>query len=341
MSLWLYPGDWINDGVTFAILLLAFLAVRGLFRSSTWGPGVHRLTRNRVGMFCFAIMMAYAAVAVLDSVAWHSGKGAPSKTALEHLFQGVSVARTYAAPLAHQDIEARDPHPVKGFHLLGTDSLGNDVLLLSLKGCRTAWIVGGFTLAMAVPVAILFGISAGYFGGWWDDLFQYIYITLSSIPSIMLIIALMMVMGKGLWQICVALAVTEWIGLARLLRGEALKARDREYVMAARAMGVSSFRVLIRHILPNVFHLVVISATLSFSGLVLSETVLSYIGVGVPSGVGSWGNMINGARLELAREPLVWWNLLGASVFLFVLVLAANFFGDAVRDAFDPRLREA
>jgi peptide/nickel transport system permease protein len=138
---------------------------------------------------------------------------------------------------------------------------------------------------------------------------------------------------------CVALGVTSWVGLCRLIRGETLKHRDREYVRAARALGVGHARILLRHILPNLLPIVIIQVTLGFSGLVLAEAILSYLQLGVQPGIGSWGNMIDAARLELAREPILWWNLAAASTALFVLVLAFNLFGDALRDAIDPRLR--
>jgi peptide/nickel transport system permease protein len=134
--------------------------------------------------------------------------------------------------------------------------------------------------------------------------------------------------------------VTSWTGLCRLLRGETLKLREVEYIQAAHALGSSHVSILSRHVIPNVMHLVLIAVVLDFSGLVLAEAVLSYVGVGVDPTTDSWGNMINGARLEMAREPMVWWSLAAAFVFMFTLVLAANLFSDAVRDAFDPRLRK-
>ena len=142
-----------------------------------------------------------------------------------------------------------------------------------------------------------------------------------------------------LLALCGILGATGWTGLARLLRAEALKLRELEFVVAARAFGVTHGRILLRHLLPNVMHLVLITVVLDFSGLVLAEAVLSYVGVGVDPGMISFGNMINGARLELAREPVVWWQLAAAFVFMFVLVLAANLFADQVRDALDPKSR--
>jgi len=140
--------------------------------------------------------------------------------------------------------------------------------------------------------------------------------------------------------LCIILGITSWTGLCRLLRGETLKLSEIDYIQAASAFGVGHSRIIVRHILPNVMHIVLISVVLDFSGLVLAEAVLSYVGVGVDPTMNSWGNMINAARLEMAREPIVWWSLLSAFVLMFVLVLAANLFSDAVRDAFDPRLRK-
>jgi peptide/nickel transport system permease protein len=141
--------------------------------------------------------------------------------------------------------------------------------------------------------------------------------------------------------LCIILGVTNWTSLCRLLRGETLKLCEMEYIQAAHAFGVSHWRIMTRHILPNVMHIVLITVVLSFSGLVLAEAVLSYVGVGVDPSMISFGTMINGARLEMAREPVVWWSLLAAFLFMFLLVLAANLFADAVRDAFDPRVRTA
>jgi peptide/nickel transport system permease protein len=135
------------------------------------------------------------------------------------------------------------------------------------------------------------------------------------------------------------MGITTWTGLCRLIRAESIKLRELEYISAAEALGVPRLVICGRHILPNVMHIVIISAVLNFSGLVLSEAILSYIGIGVGPETGSWGNMINNARLELARAPLVWWNLAGAFVGMVGLVLPANLFGDALRDALDPRMK--
>ena len=332
--------DLANNILVLLVVALIVAAVVAMWRSSVWGEPLHRLVRNKLAMACLFVLVLYGVVAILQSVQWASGRDQPSHTVLERMFTNFHYERSYSAPLAVTDIDTRHPHKLSHWHLLGTDALGQDVLLQTLKGCRTAWIVGGFTLVLAIPIAILLGIAAGYFGGIVDDIVQYVYITLSSIPSILLLVTLMMVLGQGLLQMCIALAVTEWVGLARYLRGETLKHREKEYVLAAKAMGVHPLRIIFRHILPNVFHLVIISATLSFSGLIQYEAILDYLGIGVPQGTGSWGLMIDAARMELTRDPIIWWNLTAAAMALFGLVLVANLFGDAVRDAFDPRLRE-
>jgi len=244
------------------------------------------------------------------------------------------------------------------YHVLGTDKVGQDVLYQTLKSIRTGLVIGTLTTLVMLPFAILLGIMAGYFRGLADDVIQYTYTTLNSIPGVLLIAAAILSLqvyitnhpeqfdtlaeraDLRLLFLCIILGITSWTGLCRLLRGEALKLREMEYIQAAQAFGVSHFQIIRRHILPNVMHIVLISVVLDFSGLVLAEAVLSYVGVGVDPSTLSWGNMINGARLEMARDPMVWWSLCAAFIFMFALVLAANLFSDVVRDAFDPRLRK-
>ena len=217
------------------------------------------------------------------------------------------------------------------YHVFGTDKVGQDVFYQVLKSIRTGLVIGTLTTLVMLPFAVLLGIMAGYFRGWVDDLIQYIYTTLNSIPGVLLIAAMFL---------CIILGITSWTGLCRLLRGEALKLREVDYIQSATAFGVGHFKIIGRHLLPNVMHIVLITVVLDFSGLVLAEAVLSYVGVGVDPTMNSWGNMINAARLEMARDPIVWWSLSAAFVFMFTLVLSANLFSDAVRDAFDPRLRK-
>jgi peptide/nickel transport system permease protein len=239
-----------------------------------------------------------------------------------------------------------------GYHILGTDKAGQDVLYMALKSVRTGLVIGTLTTLIVTPFAILFGVLAGYFGGRMDDIIYYVYTTLSSIPDILLIAAAMLILQVGLTAketiltaderlvyLCIIMGITSWTGLCRLIRAEVLKLREIEYIQAADAFGITRATIMLRHLVPNVLHIVLISVILRFSGLVLAEAVLAYVGIGVDPSTQSWGNMINQARFELAREPVVWWNLLAAFVFMLGLVLPANVFGDAVRDALDPRLR--
>src|SRR5690606_35681656 len=243
------------------------------------------------------------------------------------------------------------------YHVLGTDRTGNDVLWLSIKSVRTALVIGLLTTFAMLPPAIVFGITAGYFKGKVDDIVQYIYTTLTSIPGVLLVAACVLMMqvyidnnpelfdtvaaraDLRLFLLCLILGLTGWAGLCRLLRAEALKLRELEYVQAARAFGVSHWRIMRRHLLPNVMHIVLITMVLQFSGLVLYEAVLSYLGIGVDPSTPSYGTMIDAARTEMSRDPMIWWNLAAAFIFLLALVLSANIFADAVQDAFDPRIR--
>ncbi|KEQ17641.1 ABC transporter permease [Endozoicomonas numazuensis] len=243
------------------------------------------------------------------------------------------------------------------YHVLGTDQAGNDTLYESLKGIRTGVLIGTLATLITMPIAISLGIMAGYFRGWIDDIIQYIYTTLISIPGLLLIAASVLLFQVwinnnpsyfevGLEKadakflaLCFILGITSWTTLCRLLRAETLKISQLDYVQAAHAFGVSHLQIIWRHILPNLSHIILISFVLDFSGLVLAEAVLSYIGVGVDPAMASWGNMINLASTELSREPSIWWNLAGAFVLMFTLVLSVNLFSDLVNDAFDPKTK--
>lgn len=300
--------------------------------------------------------LAVALVLVAAGVARSAGIGLGA--ALGAVLRGHTVLAWRAALLAFAALAvavsaaiALAPH----YHVLGTDKVGQDVLYLALKSVRTALVIGTLTTLVMMPFAVALGIAAGYLGGWVDDAVQYLYTVLNAIPGVLLIAAAVLMMqvvidthphwfdtaaersDARLLALCFILGITSWTGLCRLLRGETLKLRELEYVQAARAFGVSTPAILRRHILPNVMHIVLIALVMDFSGLVLAEAVLSYVGIGVDPTTISFGTMINMARAELAREPMVWWSLAAAFVFMFVLVLAANLFADVVRDAFDPR----
>lgn len=244
-----------------------------------------------------------------------------------------------------------------GYHVFGTDKVGVSVLLQALKSVRTAVVIGTLTTLITLPFALILGVLAGYFRGWVDELIQYIYTMLASIPSVLLISAVMLLylvfIDKNAelfptaihrWDgrfvlLCIILGTTSFTSMCRLIRAETLKLRELEYVQAAQAFGISTAGILTRHIAPNLMHIVLISLALQFSGLVLGEAVLTYVGVGVDPSSYSFGIIINSARSELGANPMIWWTLLSAFCFMFTIVLATNLFADAVRDAFDPRAR--
>jgi peptide/nickel transport system permease protein len=243
------------------------------------------------------------------------------------------------------------------YHVFGTDRTGNDVLYQAMKSVRTAFVIGTLATVATLPFAVVLGILAGYFRGWVDEVIQYAYTTLSSVPNVLLIAACVLMVQVFLdknpdlfetglersdlkiFLLCVILGLTGWATLCRLVRGETLKLRELEYVQAATAFGVGHARIMARHIAPNVMHLVLITTVLSFSDLILYEAVLTYVGVGVDPSMNSFGGMINLARSEMSRDPVVWWSFAAAFGFMVTLVLAANLFADGVRDAFDPRAR--
>jgi peptide/nickel transport system permease protein len=334
--------------VVLALVAGALLLARAVRGNRLWSGAARELARRRP--LALAVVAFYALVALLDSVAWVGGGGGAGargdplalhqpRSAVDRLFPVDFDERSYSEPLARAEFYggAALRHP--GRHLLGTDILGRDVLHRTLKGARVALLIGGLTSLIAIPLALLFGVAAGYLGRRVDDFVFFLISVLASIPGLLLLIVLVMVMGRGPVQVCVALGVTSWVGLCRVARGETLKLRELDYVQAARALGVSELRIVLRHIVPNLMHLVVITFVLLFSGLVLSEAILAWLGIGID---GSWGQMIDQARDELSRDPIVWWNLLAASLALFGLILAVNFVGDALRDVLDPRtLRES
>ncbi|OGT88148.1 MAG: peptide ABC transporter permease [Gammaproteobacteria bacterium RIFOXYA12_FULL_61_12] len=312
-----------------------------------------------VGAFEGLLLWAGVVALLAGLLAWREGSGFLQQ--MEVLFTGDEEDIPWTTVLVMLGmilvLGAASWQLAQHYHLLGTDKVGEDVFYQALKSIRTGLVIGTLTTLVMLPAALLLGMMAGYFGGWIDDLIQYLYTTLNSIPGVLLIAAAVLMLNlhmdnhaeqfgsvqeradMRLLFLCLILGVTSWTGLCRLLRGEALKLRELDYVQAALSMGVGHFTILARHILPNVGYIVLITLVLDFSGLVLAEAVLSYVNIGVDPTTYSWGNMINSARLEMAREPVVWWSLLASMMFMFILVLAANLFADAVRDAFDPRLR--
>lgn len=331
----------VGNLIVLALALGALWLARWVSRDRYWRENARELWRRRPT--AIVVVAIYLLIGLLDSIAWVGGStddpisAYTPRTLIDRAFQPDRFKEaSYSAPFAHTAFYGGQPLAHPGKHWLGTDILGRDVVYRTLKGVRVALLIGGLTTLVVIPIALLFGVSAGYWGKRVDDAVFFVMTVLSSVPSLLLLIALIMVLGRGPVQVCVALGVTGWVHFCRISRGETLKLRETDYVAAARVLGVSDTRIIMRHILPNMAHLVIITFALSFTGMVLSETILSYLGIGLE---GSWGQMIDQARNELSRTPIIWWNLAGASLGLFVLVLAVNMLADALRDVVDPRTR--
>jgi peptide/nickel transport system permease protein len=318
-----------------AVITASVLALR----SGRWDRAWERLKKDRVAKICSLVISMYILVGLMDSLYIPGSRDALGRprTVLDHLFRNVPMEKGYSAPLAKTTYSITKPEPLKGRHLLGTNAIGKDVLLETLKACRTALVIGALSSLIIFPIGTTLGLAAGFFKRRVDDVIQYLYSTFASIPQILLLVSILMVLGRGLPQVAIALGVAGWVGLCRLIRGETMKQSEKAYIEAARALGQSRSTIIFRHLLPNVMHLVLINFILGFSGIVLSEAILSYLGVGAPVGTASWGTMINAARLELAREPAVWWNFAAAIGAVLIFVLSLNLLGDSLRKAFDPK----
>ena len=289
--------------------------------SMTWRKQVRDLLRhNRLAAVCLAVVVGFALLALYGEVVyrWHQWK---------------DITPSYQL----QDLNRQHLPPGPG-HWLGTDALGRDVGARLVQGTRIAFQVGIMTSLIAIPLGLLLGLLAGYYRGRVDDFIVWLYSTFASIPGLLFILAIAMVVGKGLLGVYLGIGLTTWVGVCRLVRAETLKHRDRAYVQAARVLGFSSGRILFRHILPNVFHVVIVAFTLRFPASIGTEVFMSFLGIGV-QGEPSWGVMINNARARLWQG--VWWEMTFVTAAVFLLVLALNLLGDALRDALDPRLRQA
>lgn len=240
--------------------------------------------------------------------------------------------------------------PPSAEHPFGTDIFGQSVWRKTLYGARVSLTVALFASLLSVAIGVPLGAIAGYFGKWIDDIIVWLYSTLACVPYIILIMAFAFVLkGRvlfegtsyeipltGLTSVYLAMGLTSWVGLCRLIRGEVIKHKSRDYVMAARSFGPGNMYIIIRHIIPNVFHLVIITFSLRFVSFIHAEVILSFLGLGAKD-IPSWGVMIDDARLELSRG--VWWQMAAATLAIFLLSLALNLFSDALRDALDPKLR--
>jgi ABC-type dipeptide/oligopeptide/nickel transport system permease subunit len=280
--------------------------------NSLWWDALRRLRRDRIATFSFVFVVTYLLMGLL--------------CVLGILYPEHGVVHYDEAYL-----------PPDGSHWLGTDIFGRDVLARAIHGAVTSLTVGFAGTGLSMLIGTTLGALAGYFGGKVDELIVWFYTTVDTIPYILLVVAFSMVLGSGLSTMCLVIGLTFWVSHCRVMRAEFMKHRDREYVQGAVALGAGHPRRIFFHILPNVSHLILINFSLGVVTAILSEVVLSYLGLGVEPGVPSWGIMISDAKLELSRG--VWWGLAAATGFMFCLILSLTLFNDGLRDALDPKLK--
>ena len=226
--------------------------------------------------------------------------------------------------------------PPSWSHPMGTDNLGRDVALRLVQGARIAFHVGIMTSLIAIPLGVVLGLLGGYFGGKIDSFVVWLCATVASMPGLLFILAISMVVGQGLMGIYLGIGLTTWVGVCRTIRAEVMKHKAKAYVQAARVLGYSHLRIMFRHILPNVAHIILIQFSSLFPGAVATEVFISFLGIGV-QGEPSWGIMINNARLRLWQG--VWWEMTFVTLAIFTLVLVVNHLADYLRDRLDPALR--
>jgi peptide/nickel transport system permease protein len=267
---------------------------------------------------CFAVLALYLAAAVFGEVQYR-----------------VARHRDVTPVYNVVNTDARYLPPGPG-HWLGTDNLGRSVALRLVQGARIAFHVGIMTSLIAIPLGVLLGLAGGYFGGKVDSLVVWLCATVASMPGLLFILAISLVVGQGLLGIYMGIGLTTWVGVCRTIRAETMKHREKAYVQAARVLGYSHARILFRHILPNVAHIILIQFSIRFPASVSTEVFISFLGIGV-QGEPSWGIMINNARLRLWQG--VWWEMAFTTTAIFVLVLVFNHLADWLRDRLDPALR--
>ena len=237
---------------------------------------------------------------------------------------------------AYIDLPSR-LQPPSGAHWFGTDELGRDIFSRVIYGARISMLVGGGVVAGSLFLGLVFGAIAGYYGGTIDRIFNVIVMNaFLSFPGILLAIAFVAFLGPGIFNLILALCIGGWVGYARLVRAQVLSVKEREYVEAARALGASDWRVVTRHILPNIIQPVIVQAAIGMAGAVLAEATMSFLGLGVPPPTASWGSMLNDGRAHLFDAPHL---VLFPALAVMLAVLSFNFIGDALRDYMDPRSR--
>ena len=274
------------------------------------------------------VLAVYLAAAIYGEVQYHAAK-AKDVTAS---YNEVNLSARYMPPMSsvtHEDGR-------REIFVLGTDNLGRSVAERLVQGTRIAFHVGVMTSLIAIPLGVLLGLLGGYFRGWVDSFVVWLSATVASMPGLLFILAISLVVGQGLLGIYLGIGLTTWVGVCRTIRAEVMKQSSRAYVQAARTLGYSHARIMFRHILPNVAHIILIQFSIRFPSAISTEVFISFLGIGV-QGEPSWGVMIDNARRRLCQG--VWWEMTFTTIAIFVLVLVFNHLADYLRDRLDPALR--
>ena len=309
---------------------------------SLWGEGWRRLRSSKLSMLCMIIVALYAIMGLASLL-----------PVFDRLIEvQLNDGQPYIPPRIFTHDAAGHFHWLGPANWFGTEFQGRSVFWRTIYGTRVALLITVCASILSIGIGSVLGVIAGYFGGWIDDTITWLYTTISSIPWLLLVIAMAYaIQGNestlsqhralekifgGVTTVILALGLTDWVGLCRLMRGEVIKLRDQDFVTAGRAMGLGHLRILFRHVLPNTTHLIIITFSLGAVSYVQVEVVLAFLGLGITDKP-SWGRMIDDSKVELLRN--VWWQVTAATVAIFILCLALNILGDALRDALDPRLR--
>jgi peptide/nickel transport system permease protein len=293
--------------------------------TSLWKDGLRRLLKRKLAVASFAVIVFYFLLA-------------------GSIYIGQICSWQWAAVKWSQSVGEKYQPPSRQ-NLFGTDIFGRSVFRKTLYGAKISLTVALCASFVTIAIGVPLGAMAGYFRGLFDEIIVWIFSTISSIPYILLVLAFAVVLRDrtlfghkltGITTVYLAIGLTSWVGICRLIRGETIKHKEREYVLAAKSYGESPSRIIFRHLLPNVFHLVIIDFSLRFVAFIHAEVILSFLGLGEANRP-SWGAMINDARIEMSQG--VWWQMASATLAIFFISLALNIFGDALRDCLDPKLR--
>ena len=285
-----------------------------------WYDAWRRLKNDKVAMISLFTVIVFTLLAIYGELVYQYHNALD----LTPNYQKTNLEIAYSSPSMD--------------HLMGTDGLGRDVMGRLVQGVRIAYKVGIITSLIAIPIGVFLGCLAGYYGGKIDDFIVWFYSTVASMPGLLFILAIAMIFkGQGLLGIYLGIGLTTWVGLCRLIRGEVLKHKELTYVQSAKVLGISSSKIMFKHILPNIFHIIIVTFTLRFPAAVGTEVIMSYLGIGVQNQP-SWGLMIESARMRLWQG--MWWEMTFVTIALFLLVLSFNLLGDSLRDALDPKLND-